>query len=328
MTRNDNEGENEVARPSNEEMHAKPSQSLNTFPIDPERLAALIDGRLDPEARAALLAELDASPEALEAYGDAMAALRDTAEESAISPGGGVSLTSQRTSRPFRMYAPVLAIAAVVLIAVALPFVRGTRGPGLDDPRAIAALVQRTETAGTLWQRPAWSEVRGPSDALSARARAVRIGARIVDLDLLARTGDPAATRVALQAAALLDAVPAGGVAASAFRALADQDADAMSSDAFGQAVTFAEQVAGVTEVRAGAWLEAARMAASVSDASFFERARIQAARRAISSLAGLSAPARAALDELDRLLVDAPAPDWPAIESALSALLRELASG
>jgi len=50
---------------------------LSASRADAERLAALLDGRLDARARAALLVELTTSTDARDALADAAAALRD-----------------------------------------------------------------------------------------------------------------------------------------------------------------------------------------------------------------------------------------------------------
>jgi len=324
MSGDQNERENRTMSPSNEKMKDENSPPPSAPPIDPERIAALIDGRLNADQRAALLAELDASPEAFEAYSDAVAALRDIDGDRPASIGGGTPPSGQ-VSRPFRSYAPTIALAAVILIAVALPLARSARSPQLDEPRTLAALLQPTSNSVT----PPWSELRGSGDALSPRARGVRIGARIVDLELLARSRDTSATRVALQVAALLDGIPAGSLAASAYRSLAvtGTGTGTPSPAALGGAASFAEQVAGDAEVRAGAWIEAARVAAVQRNESFFQPSRTRDAERGISSLENLPASARAALAELSRLLA-APPRDWPAIENALTALLREAATG
>ena len=325
MTKNREDGENATPRPSIREMQGNIPESLTTPSIDPERIAALIDGRLSAAERETVLAELDASPEALEAYADAVAALGEEAS-AASSTGGGVSLELERGRRRFRTYAPTLAVAAALLIAVSVPMLRRTGGPDLEAPHALAALVQPSGDAVTVWQQPSWTELRGTTDALSARARAVRIGARIVDLGLLARVRDSSAARVALQVASLLDGIPAGGMAASAYRAFADPTTADLSDDALRRAESFAEQVAGTSEVRAGAWLEAARVAAVARDGSFFESS-MSDAERTISSLRNVPQSMNSALAELTRLLGTEPR-DWPAIENALSVILRELATG
>ena len=99
-----------------------------------------------------------------------------------------------------------------------------------------------------------------------------------------------------------------------------------MSTDALGEAASFAEQVAGASEVRAGAWIEAARAAAAAKDAPFFESS-MRAAERTITALPDLPPAARSALAELMRLLEASPR-DWASIERSLDALLREVATG
>ena len=326
MTSDRDEWEKPSAGSSNQGMHTDRPSPVSAQPIDPERIAALIDGRLSAAERTALLAELEASPEAFEIYNDAVAALREGDMETAPGMAAGTS-PARSTPRWFRTYAPVMALAAALVIAVALPMMRRAGRSGLEEPRAIAALVGPTGDATTIWQRTPWNESRGSTDALSARSRAVRIGARIVDLELLARAGDTSATRIALQIASLLDAVPAGAVAASAYRSLASQAIGSASADALGRAASFAEQVAGVSAVRVGAWIEVARIAAAQRNASFFQSMKREEVEGAITSLPTLPASARSAFAELTRLL-DASPRDWPAVENALSTLLREVADG
>ena len=72
---------------------------------------------------------------------------------------------------------------------------------------------------------------------------------------------------------------------------------------AYRRAASFAEQVAGVAEVRTGEWLEATRMSAAARNESFFALSSARDAERTISSLTGLPSPARSALTEVTRLL-------------------------
>lgn len=326
MTNDREERENRAPRPSNQEMHAEPSPEGRTSPVDPERLAALIEGRLTAEQRTALLGELDASPEALEAYADAVYAVRELEGDGKVLDVQ-TSLPRRSARSAWTRYVPTIAVAAAILIAVALPLARRAGVARLDESAVIAGALGPVSESSNPWPRVPWSEQRGPSDALSPRARAVRIGARIVDLDLLARAGDTSASSAALQVAALLDGVPAGGVAAAAYRALGEQDTGSAQRAALGTAASLAEQVAGEAEVRAGAWLEAARVAALQQDTAFFTPSRTRAAERAISALPGFSPDGRSALAELTRLLGASPR-DWAAIGTAIDAVLREAATG
>src|SRR5687768_10649190 len=124
-------------------MQIESSLPTSPRPIDPERIAALIDGRLSADERTALLADLEASPDAFEICSDAVAALRESDDESSARIGGGGS-KSPRPPRPFRVYASIIAVAAVLMIAVALPLMRRGRAGELDGPRTIAASLQPT----------------------------------------------------------------------------------------------------------------------------------------------------------------------------------------
>jgi hypothetical protein len=325
MSSERDERENRPASSTKEGMQIERPASTSPRPIDAERIASLIDGRLSPEDRAALLAELDTTAEAFEIYNDAVAALRDgDTQAPAIVVSG--SSPSRRSSRSFRFYAPIIALAAVLVIAVALPVLRRAGTSGLEGPGAVAGMLQPMTDATAMWRRAPWTESRGSSEALSTRARGIRIGARIVDLDLLVRSRDTSAARVALQVATLLEGIPAGTVAASAYRSIAAQGINA-SPDALGRAGAFAEKVVGPTEVRVGAWIEAARFAAVQRNTSFFESMHRDEIARGITSLPTSPAAAQMAFAELTRLL-DASPRDWIAVENALTVLLREVADG
>ena len=57
-------------------------------PIDPERLAALLDGTLDPEERDRLLAQVAASDADAAVFGDTAEVLRVLEAEAAVTPDG------------------------------------------------------------------------------------------------------------------------------------------------------------------------------------------------------------------------------------------------
>ena len=291
--------------------------------IDPERIAALIDGKLNDAERAALMAELDASPEAFEVFADAVAALSDDDEEEAqpaANPPAAVIPIATRRPRS-RLYASIGAIAATLIVIVGLSLLRGSGG-STNTPQTLVALLDRPNDAVPLTAAAPWSELRGGDDGVAARARAVRIGVRLVDLELLMRSGDTAAaSRVARQIGTMLDGIPAGSAAATAYRTIADSPS--ATADARQTAASFAERVAGAEGVRLGAWLEAARMATASRDSAFFAKA---SADRAFSAPANLPQGSAASLEDL-RQLLRAPNRDWAAIQTAIAALLREIAA-
>ncbi len=313
---------------------------------DAPRLAALLDGRLGVAEREQLLGELAASDDALGAYADAAAALGELEREGIVpepagpvrpvagpaatpapnAPGAApgstpvVSLAEAPARRrpfggwPVRRWAAVAA-AAVVAAGPALWWrTQPDDGATAGVPSSVALLAPEARSAGLPagWDGTPWRVTRGAGDPLTAEARAVRVGARVTDLELAAAAGDTAAARaVAADVAALLDEVPGGGAAAAAYRAL---DAGAGAA-ALARARRDAALVAGEEGFAFGAWLEAARVAAARRDAAFF---RSGASRAALERLRGST--------EGERVLAAAAAREpaaWPALGDALAALLR-----
>jgi hypothetical protein len=284
--------------------------------IDPERLAALLDGRLDASARAELLAQLDKSPDMLEVYADAVAVSRELAE----------THTQPRPTairRRWRSFGPRtwLAIAAILLVFVAAPIVRRwTTQTNARDSYQIASSV--TATRAPLpqdWNATPWSTTRSSEEQLSPIARAARLGARLTDYVSMSQLGDSAAASVAFDIAALLDAIPAGSATAATFRSFADSRTRPAASD-LARAVAAAEELAGPEVTRLGAWIEGIRIAAATRDAAMLQRFG------ATSVLPTLPPNVRDALDTLVRLIETTPS-DLASIQAAATATLGVLAS-
>jgi hypothetical protein len=158
---------------------------------------------------------------------------------------------------------------------------------------------------------------------MTPRARAVRIGARLVELELALRGGDPAAARTAAQVAILLGELPGSGPVVSIFRDIQGRAgapwAELEPQVEHGREAAAA--MAGEDDVRLGAWLQAARIAAGRQDAAFF---RTRAAKAALGRLE--DDPATAPAAERIRTLTNAEgAPDWDALGGELAASLRWL---
>jgi hypothetical protein len=354
--------------------------------IDPERLAALLDGAVRGAERERLLAELAESEADRLVLGDAAELLREleldgtldgeptegpdedaggsegasglgASDPSGTRPtrrdvppgtdggavvgtiGGGASparviplpLPAARPST-FRRWAP-LAAAAAVLAAVGLWYGGRPGGSGaLGDPAAIVAMVEAPAPAGgdALGELP-WSATRGAGDGLAPRARAARFGARAAELALAARAGDAARVRaLAADAARLVSGATASGAAVEVYRAVetAAGGASADSLDALLRRGWAAGAAAvGAEDASLGAWLAAARVAASRGDAPFF---RAEASRRAADALAArgeLDETARGAAARVRAAAGEGPAGDWAAlggdVETVLVALGR-----
>lgn len=298
--------------------------------MDAERLAALLDGRLNERERAEVLERLASSDEAFEAYVDAVVATRELEAEDEAA--GVVPLRPVR-GRPWwkRPGAQWLALAAV-LAALALAPWLWTRlaAPGLDDPGGFVALLE-AEDAGlpTGWEKRPWGSTRAAGDPLTLDARAVRLGALVVDLEVAVRAGDPAAAVLAGSVAALLEGVPAAGPVAAVYREVArraGEPAEALEP-LLEQGREAVARVAGEEMVALGAWAEAARIAAARRDAEFFRTRETRATLERLEELSDSDPPARAAVERIRSALSAEGAPEWGALEGGVEGLLGAVAS-
>ena len=301
---------------------------MNRPPMDHERIAALMDGRLEGRDRDEALASLAAADDdALGAYADAAAVLRELeAEDAAAAPPPAVDAKVIPFRRRARPGAPLLALAAG-LAAVALGiggwWARGGTGPG--DPGRYAA---RLEARGipTGWNGSPWAATRAADAPLAPRARAVRLGARLTDLEVAAAVGDAASTRrAAAEAATRRGALPAAGPASSVYaevRGRAGEPAAALAP-LLARGRRTAARLAGEEGVALGAWAEAARLAAARHDAAFFRARESRAALGRAARMDVLPAEARAAVGRLQDV---GEASDWAAVERDATALLAAAA--
>jgi hypothetical protein len=287
-----------------------------------ERLAALLDGRLDADGHADILSRLATDDEALATYAEAAAVTRALEEEDAAAGVTPLRPAARRTS-PFsgaRRWGAVAAVAAAVALA---PLAWNRMRPaGLQEPGALA---ERLSTTGTAlpagWDPSPWGSTRSASDPMTPRARAIRIGARLVELELALRGQDPAAARTAAQVAILLGELPGSGPAVSIFRDIQARAGApwAELEPQMEQGTEAAAAMAGEEDVRLGAWLQAARIAAARKHAEFF---RTRATKAALKYLH--QDPATRPAAERIRTLTNAEgAPDWDALVVGLAGALR-----
>ncbi|HET6764429.1 MAG TPA: hypothetical protein VFH27_12175 [Longimicrobiaceae bacterium] len=355
-------------------------------------MAALLDGRLDAARRAALLADLDASPEDLELLADAAAVLgeleafesdddgsgpaplptdggRDAAglARATLPPGGGpdfpaapgdgagaghpalpsastgsasspiatpaaappgvIALDVERTRRRGPGWKAVLPIAAVVAGLSVLPVVWKS-GRAETDPGVYAH--QGSFGAAGLpagWNRAPWSATRGADDGLSPRARAVRLGVAITDLELAVAANDPRAAEIAGDVQRLLEPVPAAGAISQYYDGIAAGQVNGPAAEAaVGKARLAIARLPDGEMVLTGAWLEAARLAAARHDAAFFATAESREQLR--KARASEEVPAQARSD-LSNAVPTQAAPDavWRAFGLAAASALAALAS-
>jgi hypothetical protein len=308
--------------------------------MDPERLAALLDGRVDADERARLVARLAASSDDAAVFADALAVTVELQAEDAAAARGaagegddgqGAAVIPLRPAR--RRWPGVprrwLALAAAATVVALVPLAWSARKSPPAGVETYAALLR----GGGLpagWNARPWPATRADADPLTPGARGARIGARLVDLRLAVRARDPAAKRLAAEVAGLLEALPASGPATAVYREVerrAGGPPEALEP-LLERGERAASRLAGGEAVALGAWAEAARLAAARRDAAFFRaRASRDALRRAAVD-AALPAPARAAARRVDAALRAEGATDWPALGGDLDQLLGALGSG
>lgn len=350
-----------AARPSNgDAFRTEEDGDLNGSQIDPERLGALLEGQVTGRERAELLARMAAHDESLEIFADALAVTDELEREDAQRidaehPVNASAETSEQASAvapeevraipvatapamaedarviPFRaperrrawLAGPRLALAATVA-AVAIGVTAwglSRRGADSGDPgRYAASLARPGLPAG--WDAAPWTAVRAPDATLDPRTRAVRLGARLTDLQAAAEAGDAVGTgQAAADVRVLLDPLPAAGPAVAIYREVegrAGESADALEP-VLARGRQSAARLAGEEAVALGAWAEAARLAAARRDAAFFRARATRDALDRATRIDGLPTPAREALG---RLRASSDPPDWAVLQRDATALL------
>lgn len=229
---------------------------MSTPDLDLETIAALLDGRLKGAERDRALAAVADSEEWSALFADAASMVNEEQAEREVPI---VSLHGRRWSRR----ASVVALAATVAGLALIPALAGRRGS--DSPTELLSDARGGLPVG--WEQRPWSSVRSSGDVLAPEARAVRVGILVAELRVAAADGDTAVRALAEQAAGLIDGAPAGGPAASLFRAIEDESE-------IERARAEAAQLLGEEGVALGEWLGAARIAAARQDEKFFAASR------------------------------------------------------
>jgi hypothetical protein len=282
--------------------------------VDPEQIAALLDGRLDARARAELLARLAQSEAGLEAYADAAATMRELEETHQLPSPGPATAARHGPTRRW----PWLMLAAALILAVGTSRLwRRPSDAALGSPAQLAVLLESGRPAGVpnrvSLAPPAWSTSRGPGGSVTdARALAIRLGARLTDLEVAVRARDTAASSAAADVVRLLGGLRAPSAPLAALymdvgrRAGGDPDSLAQQ---LANVWSETARLAGDDDVRLGAWLEAARFAAARHDARFFAAPTSRTAIARLPSIyaARLSTPphADAEWQDVGRILND-----------------------
>jgi hypothetical protein len=303
---------------------------VNRPELDAEKLAALMDGRLNAPERADLLARLAASPEDLEVHGDAAAVLGELEPEpSKALPFAPRAADGRR--RVYRWLAAAAILAGIALVGPLFQVVRRS-APPVPGRFTETLLENGALLPAGLEERP-WTTVRGGgTEPLTSSALAARAGALAVDLEIAVWSRDSAAPRLAGELALLLSAVPAGAPVAAMYRLVAQRSPDV---SAYPEEVRPLLQRAGaaaseLTEPHTyhlAAWAEAARIAAAQRDRDFFRAGESRSALEWASQLTTLPRAERATVERIRSALSDPGGPNWTALERDLIELLRLLGS-
>lgn len=287
--------------------------------MDPERLAALLDGRLPPAERATALDRLAASDEDLGVAADAAAVLRELEEEDARSGVIPLRPRAARTAGVRPWMAVAAAIAAMALVPLGVWLARPGAPPA---PVAVVAMLESPSSGlPEGWDVRPWSVTRGEGGA-----GAGRLGAFLADLELAARTNDPAVALLAARVAVLLDDVPGGGTTADLYRGISAR-AGAPYAELAPSLRSGEEAVSGLVDrelLAIGAWAEAARFAAMRRDAEFF---RDRGSRRMMEVAGARFAEDARVFSALEgmRAGLEGGAPDWGGVQAGAEGVLAGL---
>jgi hypothetical protein len=282
---------------------------VNEPTIDPEQLAALLDGRLTAEQRSALLAQLALSDADFEIFVTALLAQRDA--ESTIPSPAAPRLRASRRSPATRW----LAVAAVFFVVFAIPTIWWR----LARPTTLLA---PTTTLPLSWDGHPWSTTRGAGDPLTPDARAARIAARLVDLDVAVNTHDSTASTIAADIAALLDPIPATGPLIALYHQLAQAPTKSVATPLLAQARPATLRLLSPAPAAAATWLESARLATAHHDAPFFHTPQSTAT---LSHLTPIADPT--IVQHLQSTIAASGDIDWTALDHDLTTLLSALGS-
>ena len=258
--------------------------------IDPETLAAFLDGTASPEEREGVLRTLARSKEAYASFLEASAIQREIAAEApAIVPvppvatsvaTPGSTAREAANARWFRRrwyVTPGLLAAGLAAILV----VRGIGGPVDQGTIQLAQATSLTQERGSgalaralgdAWDQPPWSVVRGSESNLAARTVAVRSGARYAELEAAAQAADSTAvTRSAESLAQLLSSVEGAAPIAASVRDMARPPNFGGRAQRATAAVQLRALLGAEDWFDLGVWTETARLAVAARALAFFE---------------------------------------------------------
>lgn len=321
-------------------------------PVDPEVVAALLDGTLPAAERDEALERLARSPGDFEAFAEAARILRDLegeeeeGEADAAPPRPAApDPTPLPLSKPAhrRFSGPKLWLPIAAGLAGALLLPRLLRNPDQGVPLGLldgAALVASPgdgslEAAlGPEWDQPGWSVRRGGEVSLAEQRRAFRIGVRLADLEAALDAADgQGVARVAPEFLSLVGQIRASGAVVAQYE---DIRAQAVRAGSPGRLDTERERAAaGLGSLlsdspwfEVGVWAGQARLATLSKHWEFFDDRAARALRGLTERVArnqGEQGPLAQRFRQLYDLVGDGVSREESAqVEAALAHLMRE----
>jgi hypothetical protein len=308
---------------------------------DDERLAALLDGRVDAREREELLKQLAAGGEDYAVFTQTASILRRLEEsEPAEAPRKRQVLPFRRRAGAGTWATParVAALAAVVA-AVAVGGVWALRHRREDpgDPVRLAVLADSARNGLPKdWpEQNRWVPTRGggiPPGATPAERneQAARAGARLLDLTIAVRARDSDGTRLWVAQLAAPPFLPGSGPGSPLGRIQARAGAPADSLEPLVAAVRGQLEKRFEKEkdfLHLGAWAEAAGLAARAHNEAFFRSRESKEMLRRADRITAKDPVAHVASEQVRQAIAPSPIRDWEAVTAAVDSLLRTIAS-
>jgi hypothetical protein len=152
----------------------------------------------------------------------------------------------------------------------------------------------------------------------------------MTDLELAARAGDPRTAELAGDVVALLADVPGSGPATTDYRAVMMADPGGPSERLTALVERARMSVTPIFDrdyLEVGAWLEAARLAASRRDSAFFASRASRDMLERVGNLRSVASPTRSYLDSVRQVISNNAARDPRTVDRVLAEALAALGS-
>jgi len=302
-------------------------------PVDPELVAALLDGALSPADRAQALERLARSPEDYELFVESAALLRDLDADGAGAPPRPVALPATLPSmaavRPRRWMTPALVGLPLAAVLAGVLVLSGNRGVRAED---LLGSVPPVLAPG--WDQIPGSSTRGSPES-AEQAREFQIGAYLAQVEIAFDAGDAvAAENVLGELGELLGRLDGGGATEGEYAALQARTApgtpvDGLESDRVRARESLVALLRDSPWFELGLWAEQARLATLANQPGFFSERAV----RVLDRLAARVAEERdeedrlvSHLRKLQRLLADGASPsELRAIRATLTDVMKEV---